>query len=214
MTLRVVGAGLGRTGTHSLKIALEQLLGGPCYHMLEVFGHPEHVPLWQQAVDGDSPDWDVLFEGYMAAVDWPVAAFWQELSERYPEAVVVLSVRDDTDSWWRSFEATILEAMRQEPPPEMADWHRMALDLLHKRFTPGAEDEQTATDAYERHNDEVRAAADPDRLVEWRPADGWAPICRALGVPVPDEPFPHVNTTEEFRAMANLDAPPSPSRQT
>ena len=209
MTLRVVGAGLGRTGTHSLKIGLEQLLGGPCYHMLEVFGHPEHVPMWQRAVEGDSPDWDVLFDEYVAAVDWPVAAFWLELSERYPDAVVVLSVRDDAEAWWRSANATIFEAMHRDPPPEMADWHRMAVDMLRLRFTEQWEDRQAAMAQYQRHNDEVRATVSGDRLVEWRPADGWTPICRALGVPVPDQPFPHVNTTEEFRAMANLDAPPS-----
>src|SRR5690242_16311928 len=94
MTLRVVGAGLGRTGTHSLKLALEQLLGAPCYHMAEVFEHPEHVPLWDQATRGEMPDWDALFDGYGAAVDWPMAAFWREIGEAYPDALILLSVRD------------------------------------------------------------------------------------------------------------------------
>ena len=74
--LRVVGAGLGRTGTLSLKVALERLLGGACYHMAELFSHPEHVPLWHAAARGSMPDWHALFRGYRAAVDWPVASFW------------------------------------------------------------------------------------------------------------------------------------------
>src|SRR5438105_250833 len=106
MTLRVVGAGLGRTGTMSLKLALERLLGAPCYHMVEVFSHPEHVPAWHAAAQGRMPDWDQLFAGYAAAVDWPSAAFWPELIEAYPEALVVLSVRD-SESWWQSAHETI-----------------------------------------------------------------------------------------------------------
>jgi len=170
VALRVVGAGLGRTGTLSLKMAIERLVGGSCYHMLEVFEHPEHVPMWQQAVDGDTPDWDALFDGYVAAVDWPVAAYWRELSERYPDAVVLLSVRDDAEAWWRSANATIFEAMRREPPPEMADWYRMVTDML-RRFNEQWQDAEASMAQYERHNDDVRATADPDRLVEWRPEE-------------------------------------------
>jgi Sulfotransferase domain len=205
VTLRVVGAGLGRTGTHSLQIALQQLLGAPCYHMIEVFGHPEHVPLWRRAVDEGTTDWDELFRGYAAAVDWPAAAFWPELAELHPDAVVLLSVRESAAAWWRSADSTIFEVGRRGPAPEMEEMSQMVLDLLTRRFTVDWRDEATATAAYERHNDQVRASVPAERLVEWRPADGWAPICAALGIPVPDAPFPHVNTTADFRAMARLD---------
>src|SRR6516162_9916476 len=99
MPLQVVGAGLGRTGTHSLKLAIEELLGAPCYHMLEVLAHPEHIREWQRAVRGEMPDWDLVFDGYVAAVDWPTAAFYDELMEVYPEAIVLLSSRDDAEAW-------------------------------------------------------------------------------------------------------------------
>jgi len=205
MTLQVVGAGLGRTGTVSLKGALERLLGGPCYHMVEVFAHPDHVPAWAGATRGEPTDWEALLGGYRAAVDWPAGAFWRELSEANPGAIVLLSVRDDAATWWRSADRTVFEAMRRPQPPEMAEWHEMIVDLLCTRFTDQWLEPEAAMAAYERHNDEVRATVPADRLLEWRPGDGWEPLCTALGVPVPDEPFPHENRSADFRAMAGLD---------
>src|SRR5687768_4747018 len=111
MGLKVVGAGLGRTGTHSLKEALERLLGGPCYHMIEVFGRPDDIPTWHAAANGEMPPWNEFLAEFHAAVDWPAAAFWPELSEANPEAIILLSTRD-TEGWWRSADQTIFEAMR------------------------------------------------------------------------------------------------------
>jgi len=203
LALTVVGAGLGRTGTHSLKLALERLVGEPCYHMIEVFGHPDHVAMWHEAVRGNMPDWDELFAGYGAAVDWPAAAFWKEQSEAYPEALILLSTRDSA-SWWRSCDNTIFEVFRAADATMPFEWTAMVKDLF-RQFAGDALDQQSAIAAYERHNANVRATAPPDRLVDWRPGDGWAPLCAALGVAIPDEPFPHVNSTAEFRAMAGLD---------
>ena len=200
MSLRVVGAGLGRTGTNSLKVALEQLLGGPCYHMLEVFQHPEHVPLWQQAVDGKLADWDAIFGDYVTAVDWPMASFWRELAAANPDAVILLSTRDSAETWWQSAHATIFGFVEFGDTPEMREWFEMMMALMRTRFTDQLEDEAAAKAAYERHNAEVRAEADPARLLDWQPGDGWEPICQALGVAVPDEPFPRTNTREEWQA--------------
>jgi hypothetical protein len=207
MTLRVVGAGLGRTGTHSLKIALEQLLGGPCYHMLEVIGHPEYAKYWQRATDGEPVDWQVVMDGYVAAVDWPAAAYWRELADANPDAIVLLSTRSSADAWWKSADETIFEISRREVPPdhELAEMIEMPRAMLTKTFTPNWSNEDEAKRAYEAHNANVRASARPDRLVEWQPGDGWDSICHALGMRVPDTPFPHVNTTDEFRAMVGLD---------
>jgi hypothetical protein len=205
MPLKVVGAGLGRTGTHSLKLALERLLGEPCYHMIEVFGHPEHVGLWHQAALGAMPDWDKLFTGYGEAVDWPAAAFWQEQAEAFPDAVILLSTRDSA-GWWRSCDNTIFEVFRRADDDMPDEWTAMIRELFRRFLGGDVLDEKIAIDAYERHNEHVRATAPPDRLLEWHPGDGWEPICRALGVEVPNEPFPHVNSTAEFRAMAGLDS--------
>ena len=208
MSLRVVGAGLGRTGTHSLQIALQQLLGAPCYHMLEIIEHPEFIPAWQDAVDGKPVDWEAVMNGYSAAVDWPAAAYWRELAEWNPDAIILLSTRSSTDAWWKSANDTIFEISRREAPPVPAlqAQQKMAVDMLTKTFTPNWSNEADAKKAYELHNETVRATAPRDRLVEWQPGDGWEPICRALSLPVPDEPFPHVNSTAEFRAMLGLDA--------
>jgi hypothetical protein len=200
MSLRVVGAGLGRTGTMSLKVALEQLLGGPCYHMMEVFGHPEHVPRWQGAAEGEPTDWDDLFSGYVAAVDWPTSGFWEPISTRNPDAIILLSTRDSAETWWRSAIATIFHDMDKPVPADFAPWRDMWNALASATFTPDFLDPEKAMAAYERHNAHVRATADPARLVEWQPGDGWTPLCDALGVPVPDDDFPHTNTTEEWAA--------------
>jgi hypothetical protein len=209
MTPRVIGAGLGRTGTHSLKLALEQLLGAPCYHMIEVFGRPDDIPVWHHAVEGQLPDWGAFLAEFGAAVDWPVAAFWSELGEAFPDAIVLLSTRD-TAGWWTSASRTIFEVVDRGAPPDepiFVDQMAMIRSLFAERFTPDWRDETAATAAYDAHNQRVRTAVPADRLLEWHPGDGWDPICAALGLPVPSEPFPHVNTTSEFREMAQLDEP-------
>jgi hypothetical protein len=224
--LRVVGAGLGRTGTHSLKVALERLLGAPCYHMAEVFQRPQDVPIWHAAANGQLPDWRKLFDGYAAMVDWPGAAFWSQIAETYPNAIILLSVRD-ADKWWKSASRTIFEGFRRAresaarggddgvrggvggsdrgSPGMNPAFPPMVKALFTKTFSPDFLDEAAAKAAFERHVADVRKRAPANRLVEWRVEDGWGPLCAALGVPVPDEPFPVTNTTEQFRTRAHLD---------
>jgi hypothetical protein len=205
MDLRLVGAGVGRTGTHSLKAALERLLGGPCYHMVECFQHPEHVPLWTAGFRGEPVDWSQVFEGYVATVDWPGGGLWREILAVNPDAHVLLSTRESTDVWYRSAASTIFVGMGMEPPEGMEAWFDMAQLMMRERFAPEFPDEASCRAAYERHNAAVRAEVPPEQLIDWQPGDGWEPICAALGVPVPDEPFPHTNTTAEFRAMRGWD---------
>lgn len=195
MTLRIVGAGLGRTGTSSLKLALEHLLGGPCYHMREVHRHPEHIPVWHAAANGKSVDWHGLFNSYRAAVDWPAASFWRELCEAFPDAVLLLSLRD-AESWWRSASATIFHP--DNYVDRDSDWYAMWVDILRHRFTVRLDDREACIAAFHRHNEEVRRNVRRERLLEWRAGDGWEPLCRMLDLPVPEEPFPHTNTTNEF----------------
>lgn len=203
MAVQVVGAGVGRTGTHSLKIALEQLVGGRCYHMIEVFGLPEHVGMWTAAANGDLPDWRAVLADFDAVVDWPACSFWPELAAAYPDAPVLLSTRSP-ESWWQSASTTIFEVLREglETSPGFTE---MIEAIFSTRFTAEVFDRDAAIAAYERHNAEVRASVPAGRLIEWSPGDGWAPLCEGLGLPVPAEPFPHVNTSAEFRAMAGLD---------
>lgn len=202
-SLRVVGAGLGRTGTLSLKTALERLLGGACYHGSKVFTRPDHVDLWNAAADGESVDWHALFAGFAATVDWPAAAFWEEISAAFPDAVILLSTRDSVDSWYRSAYDTIF---KYGPLADSNPVVGMFATVLNTRFTPNADDPEEAKAAYERHNAYVRATAPRDRLVEWTPGDGWGPLCAALGVPVPDEPFPHLNTTGDWNDVIDEEA--------
>ena len=187
---------MGRTGTMSLKLALERLLGAPCYHMMEVFPRPQHFALWAAAGRGERVDWRALLHGFAATVDWPSAAFWEELAAEFPDAIILHSERDP-EAWWKSAHATIFKPRAEPRPPGLA----MMLDsIFATRFTLAIEDKAAAIAAYRRNNEHVRATAPRSRLVLWTPDDGWAPLCRALGVPEPAEPFPHANTTDEFNA--------------
>jgi hypothetical protein len=200
MTLRVIGAGLGRTGTLSLKHALETLLGAPCYHMMELFGRPDDVGVWHAAVRGETVDWSTLFADYRACVDWPGASLWPELVRAFPDALVVLSVREP-ESWWASASATIFPRILDLPaeaPPLFQAWHAMVGELLATRFPADLRDAASSIAAFEAHNERVRREVPAARLLEFRASEGWEPLCAALGVVAPEAPYPRVNSREEF----------------
>jgi hypothetical protein len=200
MKLKVIGAGLPRTGTQSLQLALQQLLAGPCYHMREIPGHPFTLgDGWSRALAGDTQDLENIFDGYVASVDWPASMFWRELHQASPDALVLLSVRDSAETWWQSCNETILPYARIAQQPGWTEG-RGLVDLL-ERFTGTTQwdDPATMMAAYERHNDEVRRNAPAGKLLEWRAPDGWEPICRALGLPVPAVPFPWTNQRSEWK---------------
>lgn len=208
MALKLIGAGLGRTGTLSLKAALEHIEYGPCYHMIEVLVAPERGRHWLEQTQSGSHDWDAIFRGYHATVDWPAAAFWRELVERYPDAKVLLS-RRDADRWYDSVMNTIYPVMMQGPPepaPQtLYDFHAMVYALIFERTFEGRlGDRAYAKRLFEEHNQAVIDAVPASRLLVYQPGDGWEPICRFLDVPVPDQEFPHLNDTAWYRARAGL----------
>ncbi len=166
--------------------------------------------MWHEAVLGGEPDWHGLFDGFEAAVDWPTAAAWRQIAAAFPDSVVLLSTRSSGDAWWLSYSRTILASMEQGQGPDNEAWHAMATDML-KSFATDPSDKDSCIAAYEAHNALVRATVPPGRLIDWSPSDGWDPICRGLGLPVPEMEFPHTNTADEFRAMSGLDAAASPS---
>ena len=211
---RVIGAGFGRTGTTSLKAALGVLGFGPSYSLSEVFAHPEHVGFWETARRGEEVDWEGFFAGYEVAVDWPACSFYAELMEAFPDAPVILTVRDPA-SWYESTRSTLHELRRLTTGPltvraafalsgpfapgptgavRLADrlvWE----DTFHGRF----EDRDYAMGVFERHNDAVRRRVPPERLLVFDVREGWAPLCDFLGVEVPDEPFPRLNEARQMR---------------
>lgn len=202
MSVEVVGAGFGRTGTLSLKFALEKLGYDKCYHMMEVQYHPEHVAIWRDAGRGAEPDWHTLFAGYRATVDWPSCNFWREQLTAFPEARVILS-RRDAESWYQSVINTIWassQANARSDDPRVRTGSRMAYELIWDGIFEGRMDDKAfVIEKYEAHNQAVIDAVPAERLLVYEPGDGWDPLCAFLDCPVPDEDYPRVNTTAEFQ---------------
>lgn len=202
MALSVIGSGLGRTGTKSLKEGLEQLGFGPCHHMHEVLEHPEQVAHWQEIANGGTPDWNEVFSGYRSQVDWPGAHFWRELAEVFPEAKVVHTVRPE-EAWWASFSVSIAKLMRTYKelplPPHATDmldaWGQFA---GKETFQDRLDDRDIALAAYRLRTQQVREVLPPERLLIFDVAQGWEPLCHFLDVPTPSTPFPHHNLRADF----------------
>jgi len=199
MTLQAIGAGLPRTGTTSLKAALEQLLEGNCYHMDEFFTRvQEDWPLWWAAFDGDRDALARVTADWVAALDWPASILWRELAAIYPHAPVILSHRGDSATWWKSVDATVWGSMRMPSSDVIELWN----DKMRKTAGLGEvwDGEDVARNFYDTHMQEVIDTIEPDRLLVWEASEGWGPLCTTLGVPVPESDFMHRNTTAEFLA--------------
>jgi hypothetical protein len=202
MALQVIGSGFGRTGTKSLKAALERLGFGPCHHMHEIVEHPDQVPFWRAIAAGEQVDWHAVFAGYRSQVDWPGAHVWRDTALAFPEAKVIHTIRPD-DSWWSSFERTIGKLMRRHEdlplPPHVQDILRIWNHMVGKPVFGGdLKDKAAAIAAFHRQTNAVQNALPPERLLIFDVAEGWQPLCDFLGVDTPSEPFPHHNLRADF----------------
>jgi hypothetical protein len=194
MSLSVIGAGFGRTGTLSMKLALEALGFGPCHHMAEVLLNPNQLAQWRDVAQGNLPDWDDILAGYNSAIDWPSAYYWRELSKHNPDAKIILTVRSP-ESWYESFSKTILQTMGPENNPLS-----FGVKIINNTIFDGRPDDRAhAIAVYEKNTTDVQAAFPADRLLTYELGDGWEPLCKFFNKPIPDTPFPKNNSTEEFR---------------
>jgi len=201
-SLLVIGSGFGRTGTKSLKEALEQLGFGPCHHMHENIERPELVSHWQNVAAGKPVDWKEVFAGYRSQVDWPGAHVWRELSVAFPDAKVIHSVRPE-EVWWNSFSKTIGKLgntyQQMQLPPHIRNMTDAAFEMIGRQTFDGKmADRDTALAVYNLRTQQVREAIPPERLLVFDVAEGWEPLCRFLNVPVPNTPFPHLNLRADF----------------
>ena len=211
MPLKIIGAGWGRTGTESLKLALEQLGFGKCYHAYELIANPHQIVYWEQLQNGEKPDYNTLFEGYQAAVDFPVCYHYRELTEQYPDAKVILTVRSPSH-WYDSAAKTIF--MKPEQAKVRLLWF---LSLFSKRlryiyritkygqsFLFGrvwkneTADKTAMMDFFNNWNEEVKQTIPANKLLVYEVKQGWEPLCKFLNVPVPDTPFPKANEHGDF----------------
>lgn len=204
MALDVIGAGFGRTGTLSTKAALEQLGYMKCHHMLEVMPNPKQLDVWYRIGKGETMDWDAVFDGFTAAVDFPSSAYWRETTAQYPDAKVILTTRS-FEGWYASASETIYPASARIPGwlsfiPFIRKVKAMTYSTVWDRVFDGKfEDKEHARKVFERHEADVKAAFPPERLLVFHPKDGWGPLCAFLGKPVPDTPFPNVNDRADFQ---------------
>jgi len=209
--MKLIGAGMPRTGTLTQKVALEMLGLGPCYHMVDVLADLDQAKLWQRALDGEAP-WEQIFDGFNSTVDWPGGYFYRELMDVYPEAKVLLSVRDP-QAWERSMRDTVwavrhgeslvrlLSSAQAHVNPQWRGFLEMIDRLVWEgegTFASGHAEPQQLIDTMIRHNREVEENVPPVRLLVWSVEEGWEPLCKFLEVPVPQQPFPHVNDRTEF----------------
>jgi hypothetical protein len=201
MTLEILGAGFGRTGTNSLKVALEHLGFGPCHHMYEVEANPHLIIPWQEFVSGKPLDFEKAFSGYRSQTDWPGARVWREAAAYYPDAKVILTVRDP-DAWFDSVQATIAPFLasrgKNESPHEDAIAFMAQRLIAEAIFDDRLSDRQHATAVFNAHIAEVQAAIPPSRLLTFDVREGWEPLCAFLGSPVPPISFPNLNSSKHF----------------
>lgn len=213
MSLKIIGTGVGRTGTHSLKLALEQLGFNKCYHMEELFRHPEQLIYFEKAEKGESVDWDELFKGYASAVDYPVARYYKQLITAYPQAKIIHTTRD-AEAWYNSAIETIFWATK----PSFGRIFKMMIrmpfssnvrkrlpvlkydgEMIDTIFGKNLKDKQEIIRRFNAINEETLNFIPKDRSLVYEVKTGWEPLCNFLNVPIPDTPFPRSNTRDDFR---------------
>lgn len=211
--LKIIGAGFGRTGTLSLKVALEELGFGPCYHMTELFKRPADFAFWEAAVQGQTVNWHDLFDTYQATVDWPGCTFYQDLMKVYPDAKVLLTTRNP-ESWYESAKSTIYQVSRLSKGSLFARLLMRIVQALgingprvgglantlvwEKTFQGRFDDKAYALEVFKQHIEEVKSYVPADKLLVYEVKEGWEPLCAFLGVAVPDKPFPRLNDRASF----------------
>lgn len=207
MTLKVIGAGFGRTGTNSLKISLEELGFKKCYHMIEVMKNPSHMRQWTNIIEGGQADWQSLFDGYQAAVDWPASAYYKELIVAYPDVKVILTVRDP-ERWYESVVSTIYQVNNKfgrvlQVIPVAGRFFNGVDKLVWEGIFHGKlEDKAYAIKIFNQHIEEVKRTVPGERLLIFESKQGWEPLCAFLNVPVPaGKPYPHVNDSARMKRM-------------
>ncbi|MBA3649396.1 MAG: sulfotransferase family protein [Chitinophagales bacterium] len=217
MSLKIIGSGLGRTGTYSLKLALEQLGFGKCYHMAELLQQPEDLVHFEKAERGKDADWDTLFQGYQSAVDYPVARYYKQLIKKYPEAKVIHTIRDP-ESWYQSASKTIIWVSKPSFRRMLKMMFKLPFSaqlrkqfpvlkfngkLIDLEFGKDYKNKDEVISRFNKHNEEVMSTVPKERLLVFDAKQGWEPLCQFLGVEVPSEPFPQTNTQDEFIRRAS-----------
>tara|TARA_A100001037_G_C15137723_1_gene631999 strand:+ start:725 stop:1375 length:651 start_codon:yes stop_codon:yes gene_type:complete len=201
MAISVIGAGWGRTGTLTMKYALETLGYLKCHHMAEVINNPGEDQRWLAAYEGEATNWNDFLADYQATVDWPSCHFYKELADYYPEAKVILTVRDP-ETWYESARETIFRVIKQGIKNRKVETKsNLGYQLVIKAALNGDTSKENAIRKFKAHIETVKQNIDPARLLMFEVKNGWEPLCSFLEKRIPDEPFPKINTRDEFEGI-------------
>lgn len=216
MSIKIIGAGFPRTGTSSLKVGLEMLGFDECYHMKNLLINPYKLPYWNELETKGTTNYEELFEGFQAIVDIPGYLYYQTLMDQYPNAKVILSTRD-FDGWYDSINSTLVKAvypnfdfklmiLRNAIFRPVVFKSKKCVDMVKRtffenQFEGNFSDKARAKELYYRHHETVKQTVPEDKLLIYKPGDGWEPLCTFLNVPVPEQEYPHLNKKENFRDM-------------
>ncbi|QMU28150.1 sulfotransferase family protein [Adhaeribacter radiodurans] len=216
MSIKIIGAGLPRTGTNTLKESLERLGYNKTYHMKELLVHPENLHHWLTLKETGMTKWEELYNGYEATVDFPGYPWYKEHMKQYPDAKVILTIRP-FEKWYTSIYSTIWQAGPQNISQKIAMMSKLLFNphlrsvIKCVKFAKGTifgvhlqgqfEDKVFAEKIFDKHIADVKAYVPADKLLVYDVSEGWAPLCKFLGVPEPNESFPHLNKKENFKAM-------------
>jgi hypothetical protein len=216
MSIKIIGAGLPRTGTNTLKECLEKLGYMKTYHMKELLVHPENLHYWKTLKETGTTNWEELYNGYQATVDFPGYPWYKEHMKKYPEAKVILTVRP-FDKWYSSIHSTIWQAGPQTISQKIDMMSKLLFNprlrsvikcvkfakqtIFANHLQGKFEDKAFAEKVFNEHIEEVKAYVPAEKLLVYDVSEGWGPLCKFLGAPEPTEPLPHLNKKENFKQM-------------
>jgi len=216
MAIKIIGAGFPRTGTMTLKTALEILGFNKTYHYKDLIADSKKLRFWLELENTGQTDFDALFKGFEATVDFPGYPYYKILLKKYPDAKVILTKRD-FEKWYESTYKTIWKSARKPIIDRLKLFIRKLFNknlraifkcikfmrrvYLKDQFNNNFSSKAHAKNIFFKHIEEVITYVPKKQLLVYDVSEGWEPLCHFLEIPIPNQAFPHLNKKEHFHEM-------------